>query len=208
KCHSTEKDADFWKSRCMAVLQNNFAVIVVHKDTDPFGPSRFFIIRLNQIILITVNIYGYNMSSENDISLDPLENKLVNCLAKYPNASIIFGGDFNTTLDNFLDRWTPQHSSSSTSNLKIFMDNIQRRRFPQSSGSLWDKRLLTMDGWKFLRKVGSDLAEKEDKTLSDDKKKEYMDLQNDIYCFKAEGAFVRYRRQWMKEGKQNLAYFF
>lgn len=48
-------------------------------------------------------------------------------------------------------------------------------------------------------------------SLSEEDRKEYMKLQNEldnIYRIKAEGASIRSRVKWMEEGEQNLAYFF
>lgn len=80
---------------------------------------------------------------------------------------------------------------------------------------------------KFLRKTGSDLAKKRreyehcvvsrlsllsgHQSLSEEDRKEYMKLQNEldnIYRIKAEGASIRSRVKWMEEGEQNSAYFF
>ncbi len=89
--------------------------------------------------------------------------------------------------------------------------------------------LLKFEIAKFLRQYGSSLAKlrKEEETkvitkittltqcapedLTEDDRQELIEQQlkvDEIYRVKAEGAYVRSRKQWLEEGKQNTAYFF
>ncbi|XP_051811827.1 LINE-1 reverse transcriptase homolog isoform X1 [Acanthochromis polyacanthus] len=82
---------------------------------------------------------------------------------------------------------------------------------------------------KYLRKFSSDVAKKKRKVendiilrtttllsksisdITESEKTELNDLQqklDEIYKNRAEGAYVRSRRQWLEEGEQNSAYFF
>ncbi len=64
-----------------------------------------------------MNIYGYNLKTENDVLLDKLEDKIVNWLAILPDAHILLGGDFNITLYNVIYRWPP--GSCTNTNVKL-----------------------------------------------------------------------------------------
>lgn len=81
--------------------------------------------------------------------------------------------------------------------------------------------LLKYEIAKFLRKYCSDLAKmrKEEEqeviskifALNESEKSELVVQQHgldEIYKRRAEGAFVRLRRQWLEEGEQNSAYVF
>lgn len=65
--------------------------------------------------IIIINIYGYNSSVENSMFFDTIEGKISYWLNKYPNASVVVGGDFNIAINNMLDRWPPRRSGSSNS---------------------------------------------------------------------------------------------
>ncbi len=42
-------------------------------------------------------------------------------LSKFPNSSLILGGDFNVVLNNTLDRWCPQPINATSDYLLYFM---------------------------------------------------------------------------------------
>lgn len=65
-------------------------------------------------------MYVFNYQTENNIFFDKLEERLLYWLSKYPDSFIIFGGDFNTVLDNSMDRWPSRSSDSSTSHIRLF----------------------------------------------------------------------------------------
>lgn len=136
ECHSTKEDTNFWRAQWgnelwlahgsshsagVAILRNDFTGNVVDTDNDPAGHFCFVTISLEGNVVIAVNIYGYNSSSDNDILLDIVEDKLKQWLNKYPDAILIIGGYFNVTQNDLLDSWPPCQSNSS-GKLKSFMD--------------------------------------------------------------------------------------
>ncbi len=76
------------------------------------------------VTLIIVNIYGFNSKSQNDDLLNSLEEKLINWLAKFPNAYLIIGGDFNIVSDEIWDRGAPGRPPNVNSTSKSFMEQL------------------------------------------------------------------------------------
>lgn len=164
--HSSKEDTNFWRTQWgsdlwlahgsshsagVAILKNDFTGNVVDTENDPLGHFCFLIISFEGNTIIAINIYGYNSSTENDILLDVVEDKLVLYMDKYPEASLIIGGDFNITQNDTLDRWPPRQSNSN-SKLKAFMDrydiiDIWRGKNPQSCTYTWSKMLPDSPGW-------------------------------------------------------------
>lgn len=340
--HTVNDDVHFWKSQWgneaffshatqrsagVCTLKNNFTGGILHTDCDKNGHYVCQVVDTHNSNFILINIYGYNLVSDNNTLLTIVEKKICYWLARFPNAHLIIGGDFNITLDDTIDRWPPRYQTSSSANLKSLMQrfdlldawrekhphdriftwcNKTRSRqsridfwlvssnlkdslninilstpltdhkaiqinisllpsstkFHQNSywklnssilcheavklrvkeliriywneaqaervyGSKWE--LLKFEVGKFFRKYCSNLAKDKrheeekviskittlssicpDKLSSEEKETlfEYQNKLDKIYQSKAEGAFVRSRRQWMEEGEQNSAYFF
>lgn len=70
-----------------------------HCDTD--GHFVCLVVKVNNIFLIVVNIYGFNSKSDNDQLLDSLD--LASWLLKFPDAYLLLGGDFTSQIV----RYTP-----------------------------------------------------------------------------------------------------
>ena len=89
--------------------------------------------------------------------------------------------------------------------------------------------LLKFEISKYFRKFGSNLAKlkraEENKVVSkiaihssklpelfsESDKLEYADLQSkldEMYTYRAQGAYIRSRQKWLEEGECNTAYFF
>lgn len=105
--HSVENDARLWKAQWgndiwlshgservagAAILKNSFNGDILHSEGDPKGHFFILIINFNDIVILLVNLYGYNSKGENDALLDVLESRFLHWLSKYPNAMIVMGG--------------------------------------------------------------------------------------------------------------------
>jgi len=137
--HSISEDVPFWKSQwgndifCshasqrsagVCTLKNLFAGKLPYSDFDSNGHYVCHVVQTHTSNFIVINIYGYNLKVENDALLDRIEERIVHWLAKFPNAHILLGGDFNITLDNMIDRWPPGHSSNTNAKLKLLMQRF------------------------------------------------------------------------------------
>lgn len=138
--HSNDKDVHFWKSQWgneiwfshgsehsagVSCLKNNFTGDVLHTYCDEYGHFILLLLKCYNVNLIVVNYYGYNSRSENDQLLFVLEDKLTYWQSKFPNAYLVIGGDFNTVLNESLDRWPPGRQSNSNTALKAFMHRLE-----------------------------------------------------------------------------------
>lgn len=92
--HGTERAAG------VCILKCRFNGKILISDCDKNGHYIFLILEAAQSFYILVNVYGFNYQTENNIFFDKLEERLLYWLSKYPDYFIIFGGDFNTVLDN------------------------------------------------------------------------------------------------------------
>lgn len=93
-------------------------------DCDKDGHYIFLGLELANSNYIIVNVYGFNSQTENIAYIDSLERRLLHSLSKFPNSSVILGGDFNTVLDNHIDRWPSRSSDSASSYMKMFADRL------------------------------------------------------------------------------------
>lgn len=138
--HSKGNNVNFWKSQWgseiwfshgsehsarVSCLKNNFTGDVLHTYCDEYGHFILLILKCYNLNLIVVNYYGYNSRSENDQLLFVLEDKLTYWQSKFPNAYLVIGGDFNTVLNESLDRWPPGRPSDSNAALKAFMLRLE-----------------------------------------------------------------------------------
>lgn len=132
--HSTEQEKTFWRSQWgddlwmshgtehaagVCILKGRFNGKILNSDIDKDGHYIFLIVEAAHSIYILVNVYGFNCQRENKLYFDRLEERLLRWLSKYPNSFIIFGGDFNTVFNSYLDRW-PSRSSDSNSFIRLF----------------------------------------------------------------------------------------
>lgn len=103
------------------------------------------VICLNNIVVILINIYGYNITHENDLLFEVIEETILLWLNTYPDALVFIGGDFNIVPDNQLDRLPPRQATSVNSKLKIFMDkfnviDIWKETFPNIKSYTWSNK--------------------------------------------------------------------
>ncbi|KAJ0055383.1 hypothetical protein NL108_016677 [Boleophthalmus pectinirostris] len=137
--HGTEHSAG------VATLKYKFTGDVLLTKCDPDGHFICQIIKFMERIFITCNIYGYNSKKDNEEFFKSIENILIDCLAKFPDASLLLGGDFNVTVDSATDRWPPGRSSLANNNFTTFMDkfnleDVWRTKYPNYQTYTWSNK--------------------------------------------------------------------
>ena len=105
-------------------MKNTFGGNILHSECDPFGHFIYLVISYNDIMLITVNFYGYNTKHENDELLESIEKHIFNWLSKFPNSLLLIGGDFNITIDNSTDRWPPGRPTNQNLGCNTFYGKV------------------------------------------------------------------------------------
>ena len=88
------------RSAGVTSLKNKFEGAILHSESDPNGRFLILIIKVDDIIVLLANVYGYNTKTGNDLLFDTLESHFLSWLSKYPNLLFIVGGDFNVTVDD------------------------------------------------------------------------------------------------------------
>lgn len=136
----------------------------MHTESEADGHFLCQLIRIDHIVIILINIYGYNSKSENDLLLEKVDNFIMHWLSQFPNCVILVGGDFNMVLDNFADCWPPRTSSNQSTNLKLLMDkfsliDIWREKCPGSKLYTWSNKTCTrqyrLDYWLVSNSITS-----------------------------------------------------
>jgi len=146
--------SDVWFSNCsersagVITMSNRFNGNILHSEGDCNGHFLIHVLSFNNITVLVINMYGYNSNAENSRLLILLESRMKHWLSKFPSAYIIFGGDFNITLNNQIDRWPPGKNSSTSRQLLLLMDrydliDIWREKFPDDSGFTWSNKNLS-----------------------------------------------------------------
>lgn len=126
----------------VCTLKNNFTGGVLHTDCDKNGHYICQVLDTHNTNLIIINIYGYSTMSDNSILLNNVEKRILYWLARFPNAYLLIGGDFNITLDNTIDRWPPGPQTSANANLKMLMQRFDlidawRDKYPYDRTFTW-----------------------------------------------------------------------
>ncbi len=112
------------------------------------GPAGYFICQIidfNDSIFLISNVYGYNTKQENDSLLLSIENILIGWLDRFPNASLLLGGDFNNILDSSKDKWPPSQQNRTNSNFTAYMNrfnltNTWREKNHYNSSYTWSNK--------------------------------------------------------------------
>lgn len=133
------------RSAGVCTLKNKFIQSILHIDTDENGHYICQIVNIQNINFIIINIYGYNSTTESNDLLYDVESRILYWLSKFPNAHILFGGDFNIALDNMIDRWPPVSQSNTSAVLKMLMQrfdliDIWRENFPTDTIFTWSNK--------------------------------------------------------------------
>lgn len=178
--HSAVDDTSFWRTQWgndlwlahgsersagAANLKNKFSGNILHTDCDPSGHYICQILGIDQITVITVNIYGFQSKTQNDNLLEMLENRIQHWLDKFPNAFIVIGGDFNMILDSTVDCWPPRKHTTIVENLKMFIEkfnliDVWRMKFPGVKAYTWrnksSSRQSRLDYWLVSKNLNID----------------------------------------------------
>lgn len=104
----------------------------------PVGKYIFFCSHASQRSAGVCTLKAYFLVNFLFSFLDKTKEKVIHWLAKFPDAHILLGGDFNITLDNTNDRWPPGSSTNTNVKLKLLM-----QRFDLIDGKLSILRAFT-----------------------------------------------------------------
>ncbi len=85
--------------------------VITHR-ADVDGHRLAVVLQLDEIFFILVNVYGYNVRSQNKDLLETITDVINDLKARYPTEYVLIGGDFNMTPDEFMDRHPSKLSSS------------------------------------------------------------------------------------------------
>lgn len=160
--HACEADVNFWRSQWgndvwfsfgtnhsagVLVLKGQFKGQVLGKQIDTEGRWLILHVSIDLSQFIIVNVYATNNKQNNNHLFTTIESKINQISSKYPYATIIWGGDFNTVMDEEVDRWPPQKNKK-TSVLKSVcarMDllDIWRYTYPDQRMYTWTNNDLT-----------------------------------------------------------------
>lgn len=158
--HSVGNDAKFWRSQWnndlwfahgsersagVATLKNTFSGNVLEVFSDHFGHFLCLLLSWNNSVFILVNIYGYNLNTENTKLFESLEERILLWFRKHPQAFLLIGGDFNITINDLVDRWPPKQPCSSSVTLKTFMQKYNlidawRELYPNKCSYTWSNK--------------------------------------------------------------------
>ncbi len=137
--HSTVQDVNFWRSQWgldlwmshgnehsagVCVLKKSFSGKILFSDCDANGHYILLALQFASLTYVIANIYGYNSPKDNKFFFDNLGSRINCMLSKFPNSSLILGGDFNVVLNNTLDRWPPQPINATSDYLLSFMQKF------------------------------------------------------------------------------------
>lgn len=78
-------------------------------------------------------------SISDDANYLSIENTLTGWLDKFPNATLLLGGDFNSIFDDNLDKLPHGQPIRANTDLKSFMD-IWRVKFPDIISFTWSNK--------------------------------------------------------------------
>lgn len=135
---------------------------ILQSESDLNGRYIILTVKLNDHILVLINIYGYNSHTKNDFLFGTLEDKISLCQTKYPNSKLILGGDFNVTQDDTLDRWPPKRSPNINNTFVLFTEkfdiiDIWRKKFPIDKMFTWSNKACSqqsrIDYWLVSRSI-------------------------------------------------------
>lgn len=117
--HSNYMDEKFWsnqwgdkilfnhgtnRSAGVAILLNNFPGKVLTSNRDPLGHWILCVLEANEDFMIIGNIYGCNNPNQNRSMIAEISKTIKSLIQRYPTDNLIFGGDYNMVMDEWLDR--------------------------------------------------------------------------------------------------------
>lgn len=156
--HSCESDCKFWKSQWgnsiyfdhgtnhsagLMILFHKFKGDVFESASSSDGRWLLLVIKVDNMLFILCNVYGYNSQQCNRVLFSDLATKMLDYQNKYTNAKLIVAGDFNEAPDNLMDRFPSRLSQGPKANNII--------------SSLCNK-LTVVDPWRFFNDSAQDFT--------------------------------------------------
>lgn len=89
-------------------MKGKFKGCIHSKLTDTEGRWIILHVSIDLSQYIRVNVYATNNKQKNNQLFLTIESKIHQLCSKFPYAMIIWGGDFNTVMDEEIDRWSPK----------------------------------------------------------------------------------------------------
>ena len=118
--HSDKSDVKFWtqqwgdkilfshgtnRSAGVAICFNRCPGKILSERVDQDGHWVACVLEIDTILIILINIYGYNNDQKNRNLLHQISTVITELNANFPTDHIMVGGDFNLTPDEWMDRW-------------------------------------------------------------------------------------------------------
>lgn len=118
--HSSDMDTSFWanqwgdkilfshgsnRSGGVAICFNNCPGEIVTHRTDGEGHWLAVVIKMENLFIIVINVYGYNNDGQNKTLLNDLTDLISELKGRFLTDYILLGGDWNMTPDEWCDRW-------------------------------------------------------------------------------------------------------
>lgn len=94
-----------------------------------------------------------------------LENKIAQLLSTFPSAKVLWGGDFNTVIDESMDRWPPREKQiNELENVcdRISLINIWRHRNLDKKAYTWSNKDGSLQSRIDFWLISSDIENKEE----------------------------------------------
>lgn len=154
--HACEADVTFWRSQWgsevwfsfgsnksagVVILKGKFKGHIHSKHTDTEGRWIILHVSIDFSQFIIVNVYATNNKQKNNNLFLTIEGKIEQLCSKFPCAVIIWGGDFNTVMDEEIDRWPPKRKEKTCvlKNICTRLDllDIWRYTYPQQRMYTW-----------------------------------------------------------------------
>lgn len=158
--HSELADVTFWKkqwgdvmlfshgsnrSAGVAICMNKCPGKIITHRADVNGHWLAVVLYLDEIFFILVNVYGYNVQTQNKGLLETITNVISDLKTSYPTDYILIGGDFNMSPDEYMDRQPSKFDISHANSiiqhfcLSIGLIDIWRNLNPTARHFSWFK---------------------------------------------------------------------
>ncbi len=176
--HASDADLSLWRSQwgkdlwlsCgshrsagVAVLLGRFKGHVIKCSTDREGRWIILIVVIDHQQFILVNVYASNNRRINMSLFATIENNLSHLIPTFPEAKILWGGDFNTVMDESMDRWPPKDKKTNElENIcnRIGLIDIWRHRHLNGKAYTWSNKDRSLQSRIDFWLVSSDLENK------------------------------------------------
>ena len=131
------------QSAGVAILQGKFKGTVLRQMADTEGRWIMLLTETDQSQFLIINTYGYNNKQHNKQLFLVLEEKIEQILLSFPTAKTPWGGDFNTVMNDNLDRWPPRNHMSTELHYicdRLGIIDIWRSRHVNKTSYTWTNK--------------------------------------------------------------------